>query len=130
MRSSSVRKKPSARKVPQVPKVSHVRQLPRVPEFRALIALAAVLLTVAASSAQRPTLSDAVKSYVRVNAPVVALTNVRVIDSNPPGVFDDAAVAAVRGWRFHPAISNGKPVVKELVSRVNFKLGESEGYAR
>jgi len=86
MRSSSVRKKPSARTVPQVPKVSHVRQLPRVPEFRALIALAAVLLTVAATSAQRPTLSDAVKSYVRVNAPVVALTNVRVIDGTgaPP----------------------------------------------
>ena len=33
-----------------------------------------------ATSAQRPALSDAVKGYVRVNAPVVALTNVRVID--------------------------------------------------
>ena len=74
-----------------------------------------------------------VEGYVRVAYDVSvdgSVTNVRVVDANPPGVFDEAAVAAVRGWRFHPAISNGKPVVKELVSRVNFKLGESESYAR
>ena len=74
-----------------------------------------------------------VEGYVRVAYDVSvdgSVTNVRVVDSNPPGVFDEAAVAAVRGWRFHPAISDGKPVVKELVSRVNFKLGESESYAR
>ncbi len=74
-----------------------------------------------------------VEGYVRVAYDVSAdgsVTNVRVVDSDPPGVFDEAAVAAVRGWRFHPAISDGKPVVKELVSRVNFKLGESESYAR
>jgi protein TonB len=74
-----------------------------------------------------------VEGYVRVAYDVSvdgSVTNVRVIESDPPGVFDEAAVAAVRGWRFHPAISDGKPVVKELVSRVNFKLGESESYAR
>jgi periplasmic protein TonB len=74
-----------------------------------------------------------VEGYVRVAYDVSvdgSVTNVRVVDSNPPGVFDEAAVAAVRGWRFHPAIDNGKPAVKELVSRVNFKLGESESYAR
>lgn len=73
------------------------------------------------------------EGYVRVAYDVSAdgsVTKVRVVDSDPPGVFDEAAVAAVRGWRFHPAISDGKPVVKELVSRVNFKLGESESYAR
>ena len=74
-----------------------------------------------------------VEGYVRVAYDVSAdgsVTNVRVVDSDPPGVFDEAAVAAVRGWRFHPAIHDGKPVVKELVSRVSFKLGESESYAR
>lgn len=74
-----------------------------------------------------------VEGFVRVAYDVSvdgSVTNVRVIESDPPGVFDEAAVAAVRGWRFHPAISDGKPVVKELVSRVNFKLGESESYAR
>jgi enamidase len=34
----------------------------------------------AAVAAQPPALSDAVKAYVRVHAPIVALTNVRVID--------------------------------------------------
>ena len=74
-----------------------------------------------------------VEGYVRVAYDVStdgSVTNVRVVDSDPPGVFDEAAIAAVRGWRFHPAISDGKPVVEELVSRVNFKLGESESYAR
>ena len=45
-----------------------------------MAAAAAVLLAVAATAAQRPAISDSVKGYVRVNAPVVALTNVRVID--------------------------------------------------
>jgi protein TonB len=73
------------------------------------------------------------EGYVRVAYDVSAdgkVMNARVVESNPPGVFDDAALAAVRGWYFHPAIRNGKPVTKELVSRVNFKLGESESYAR
>ncbi|HTK99463.1 MAG TPA: energy transducer TonB [Pseudomonadales bacterium] len=111
-----------------------------------VIGVALALTGCAASSSRPPEILSAgglaypaeaqdkkVEGYVRVTYDVSvdgSVTNVRVIDSNPPGVFDDAAVAAVRGWRFHPAISNGKPVVKELVSRVNFKLGESEGYAR
>jgi imidazolonepropionase-like amidohydrolase len=37
-------------------------------------------LFVAAASAQRPAVADAVKGYVRFDAPVVALTNVRIID--------------------------------------------------
>ena len=39
-----------------------------------------MLLAATSLAAQRPALSDSVKGYVRVNAPVVALTNVRVID--------------------------------------------------
>jgi len=38
------------------------------------------LLLCAAISAQRPPLSDAVKAYVTVDAPLIALTNARVID--------------------------------------------------
>jgi protein TonB len=74
-----------------------------------------------------------VEGFVRVAYEVTTdgkVTNARVVESNPPGVFDEAALAAVRSWYFHPAVQNGKPVAKELVSRVNFKLGESESYAR
>jgi TonB family protein len=57
--------------------------------------------------------------------------NARVVESNPPGVFDAAALDAVRKWRFHPAVRNGKPVAtQDMVSPVKFKLGESEAYAR
>jgi protein TonB len=114
---------------------------------RAAALVCIALATVACASSSRPPEivsagsiaypADAkekkVEGYVRVAYDVAvdgSVTNVRVVEADPPGVFDEAAIAAVRGWRFHPAISNGKPVVKELVSRVNFKLGESESYAR
>ena len=54
------------------------------PCFRSLGAAALVGVLAAALTApiraQRPTLSDNVKNYVRVDAPVIALTNARVID--------------------------------------------------
>ena len=57
--------------------------------------------------------------------------NARVVESKPPGVFDAAALDAVRKWRFHPAVRNGKAVATQnMVSPVKFKLGESEAYAR
>lgn len=74
-----------------------------------------------------------VEGYVRVAYDVSidgSVTNARVVEANPPGLFDEAALGAVRGWRFHPAVRNGKPVVQQLVSRVNFKLGESADYVR
>jgi enamidase len=49
---------------------------------RALVLPIAVVAGAIGVAAQRPTLSDNVKTYVRVDAPVVALTNVRVIDGS------------------------------------------------
>jgi periplasmic protein TonB len=74
-----------------------------------------------------------VEGFVRVAYEVGvdgSVTNARVVESSPTGMFDDAALEAVRGWRFHPAIRNGKPVAYELTSTLKFKLGESEAYAR
>jgi imidazolonepropionase-like amidohydrolase len=48
--------------------------------MRAVAVVVAGLVASAALSAQRPALSDNVKAFVRSAAPVVALTNVRVID--------------------------------------------------
>jgi len=74
------------------------------------------------------------EGFVRVEYDVSidgTVSNAHVIESQPPGVFDEVALAAVRSWRFHPAVRNGKAVAAQgQVSRVNFKLGESEGYAR
>jgi len=74
---------------PSVPPrlVGHVRRVGRMGATKSWIATAcAALVWVAFLAAQRAALPDAVKPYVRVDAPVVALTNVRVIDGTgaPP----------------------------------------------
>jgi enamidase len=72
------------------------------PAFK-LTTLAIAILAVAALTAQqRPTLSNAVRAYVSVDAPVVALTHARVIDGTgaPPRddqtvVFSDGKITAI-----------------------------------
>ena len=54
-----------------------------------LRALGALLLVPALATAQRPTLSPAVKQYVTVDTPVVALTHVRVIDGTGAAPKED-----------------------------------------
>jgi TonB family protein len=74
-----------------------------------------------------------VEGYVRVEYDVTVdgtVANARVVESVPPGVFDEAALTAVRSWTFHPAVRDGKAIESKLVSRLDFKLGESEAYAR
>lgn len=36
--------------------------------------------------------------------------NVKVVESRPPGVFDDAVTSAVKQWTFNPAMYQGEPV--------------------
>src|SRR2546430_9765305 len=54
-----------------------------------LRALGALLFAPALVAAQRPTLSPAVKQYVAVDTPVVALTHVRVIDGTGAAPKED-----------------------------------------
>ena len=75
-----------------------------------------------------------IEGYVKVAYDVNvdgSVSNAHVVEAVPPGVFDAAALAAVRSWRFRPAV-DGKKVVAapNRVSRVKFRLGESEDYAR
>ena len=73
------------------------------------------------------------EGYVRVSYDVTVdgtVENPQVVESVPAGVFDEAALAAVRTWRFQPAVQNGKPVPFRLESPVRFKLGDSDEYAR
>lgn len=54
-----------------------------------------------------------------------SVTNVSVIQAEPPGVFDSEALRYVRTWMFVPAMKNGVPQVSENVeSEISFKLHE------
>ena len=54
-------------------------------------ALGALLMLPTLLTAQRPTISAAVKQYVAVDTPVVALTHVRVIDGTGAAPREDQA---------------------------------------
>ena len=88
----------------------------------------------AASNIRPQPREQKIEGYVKVAYDVNAdgtVSNARVVEAVPPGVFDEAALAAVRTWRFKPAVDHGKVVpAKDRISRVKFRLGESEDYAR
>ena len=48
--------------------------------------------------------------------------DVQVLSSDPPGVFDQAALAAVRTWTFEPALYQGEPVRLRLQLVMPFRL--------
>lgn len=97
--------------------------------FRALCLVAAVLWLAPLDARQRPTLSNAVRAYVSVDAPVVALTHVRIIDGTgaPPRedqtlVIRDGAIAAIGSFANTPVPDGattidltGKSVIPGLV---------------
>ena len=52
--------------------------------------------------------------------------NAVVLTAEPAGVFEEAALAAVRSWRFRPAIERGVPVAAPgRVSVLRFRLGDA-----
>jgi protein TonB len=48
------------------------------------------------------------------------VVDAQVRSSSPEEVFDDAALKAVRQWRFEPATENGKPVSRRSMIRLKF----------
>ena len=45
-----------------------------------------------------------------------------VVESSPPGVFDEAALAAVGAWRFDPGRNAGAPVAVRVRQTLRFEL--------
>jgi TonB family protein len=49
------------------------------------------------------------------------VSNVEVVESTPPGVFDDAALTAVRKWVYEPRKENGVAVASQARARLVFE---------
>ncbi|MFK8014830.1 MAG: TonB family protein [Gammaproteobacteria bacterium] len=53
------------------------------------------------------------------------VSNVRIIDADPPGVFEQAAADALRRWLYAPLYRDGKPVAREATQLLRFALDEA-----
>ncbi len=49
-------------------------------------------------------------------------TDIKVTQSTPPGVFDNAAIDAIRRWRYRPVQYNGEPVAVPVRTLIRFVL--------
>jgi periplasmic protein TonB len=67
--------------------------------------------------------SDGVEATVVVRFVVTEtgdVTNVTVVRGHP--LFDAGVLATVKGWRFKPALHEGRPIASYRVARIPFKL--------
>lgn len=56
-----------------------------------------------------------------------SVTDVEVERAEPAGVFDAAAVAAARQWRFQPAMEEGRAVPGRVRVPVDFRADGEDG---
>ena len=55
--------------------------------------------------------------------PAGTVSDVQILDSKPPKIFDRAAIKALRKWKYRPKTENGKPVEqKNLKVQLKFTL--------
>jgi protein TonB len=67
-----------------------------------------------------------IEGWVKVSLLITeqgVVQDVVVVESQPEGIFDQAATRAVMKWKFKPRIQDGKPVPVRAEQVVNFKLG-------
>ena len=73
-----------------------------------------------------------VQGWVKVRYDISAdgrVENLLVAESQPPGLFDAAALTAVAQWRYRPAVIDGAASrVSGVVSTLRFQLGGAERY--
>jgi protein TonB len=50
------------------------------------------------------------------------VSGIGVMDSEPGGIFDQAATEAVAEWRFEPPVEEGMPVERRVAVRMMFNL--------
>jgi len=76
--------------------------------------------------------AQGVEGWVRLRYDIASdgrVRNRQVLESSPPGVFDEAAMAAVAQWRYRAPVIDGAPrAVSGVVSTLRFELGAAERY--
>jgi len=55
------------------------------------------------------------------------VTDVRVVDSTPAGVFDRSVTDALEAWRFQPLLKDGDPTARRVAKVFEFNLDNGRG---
>ncbi|ESS72910.1 TonB family protein [Methyloglobulus morosus KoM1] len=66
-----------------------------------------------------------IEGWVKIEftvSPSGTVANARVVDASPPGIFDEAALDAIKEWKFKPKIENGATVTQRAVQTLKFTL--------
>jgi TonB family protein len=66
-----------------------------------------------------------ISGWVRVAGTVAAdgsVLEVHVVESAPPGMFDDSALRAVKGWQFKPRIVEGAAVARPFEQTIKYNI--------
>jgi len=53
-----------------------------------------------------------------------SVTDIDVVAAKPPGIFNAAAVTALRRWKFKPKIVDGQAVEQRALQSINFTLAQ------
>jgi len=66
-----------------------------------------------------------IEGWVEVEFTITSIGTVedpKVLRANPPGIFEQSTLRAVRRWRYNPQVVNGRPVARRERTRIRFQL--------
>lgn len=66
-----------------------------------------------------------IEGWVKIEftvSPAGTVTNANVIGASPLGIFDEAALDAIKRWQFKPKIVNGAAIIQRAVQVLKFTL--------
>ena len=72
-------------------------------------------------NAKQARLEGYVTMSVTIN-PDGTVSNAEIMESNPPRLFDQAALDAIRRWKFRPKVVDGAPVAQRAKQTIEFTL--------